>query len=269
MSVPGEYGELLCTVTLVTHPEDDRLLRDESKKKRGWELDVVTYGGDTDTNEPIKHPDGEASACARFSSLQPKSQSSRRPGRRAGAAAGQAWTGGAGALQAGGRWSGWTGGGWGRTRRRRRRSCGRRCRGAARWWTRPAATLGPRARGRVPPASRSWSSLGPGRRGRGERGAARGGACGAGPARGSGARGSTRRSRWTSSGSTWRCGRCAQVPSRENAARAQCTPRQGPPARRSADTARTAASSPAREGWPPALRPTGADGPPTAAEPPD
>ena len=48
MSVPGEYGELLCTVTLVTHPEDDRLLRDESKKKRGWELDVVTYGGDTE-----------------------------------------------------------------------------------------------------------------------------------------------------------------------------------------------------------------------------
>ena len=33
----------------VTHPEDDRLLlRDESKKQRGWELDVVTYGGDTE-----------------------------------------------------------------------------------------------------------------------------------------------------------------------------------------------------------------------------
>ena len=66
MSVPGEYGELLCTVTLVTHPEDDRLLRDESKN-RGWKLDMVTYRGDP--NEPIKHPDGEASAYARFGSL--------------------------------------------------------------------------------------------------------------------------------------------------------------------------------------------------------
>ena len=61
---------------VTTHPEDDRLLRDESKK-RGWKLDMVTYGGDP--NEPIKHPDGEASAYARFGILHTLDETFKAP----------------------------------------------------------------------------------------------------------------------------------------------------------------------------------------------
>ena len=61
---------------VTTHPEDDRLLRDESKN-RGWKLDMVTYRGDP--NEPIKHPDGEASAYARFGILHTLDETFKAP----------------------------------------------------------------------------------------------------------------------------------------------------------------------------------------------